>query len=180
MVDGRTIPPAPGGTVHLSAADGWGNLAALTLTHGGAFGARVTVPGLGLTLGHGMSKFDPHRDHPNCPGPHKRPLNNMCPTIVSREGVPLLALGGAGGRRIPSALVQVLATFASGLDVVEAIAELRLHAEGDDVVLHEPEWPGGAVHNLGRMGYETTAGTVALMSGVALDAAGARCVPHSR
>ena len=53
--DGRTA----GGTVHLSAVDGHGMMASLTLTHGDSFGAQVTVDGLGLILGHGMSRFDP-------------------------------------------------------------------------------------------------------------------------
>src|SRR4029079_6131918 len=90
------------GTINLSAADAQGNLVAVTLTHGNSFGARVTVPGLGLTLGHGMSRFDPHPDHPNAPGPHKRPLNNMCPTIILRDGKPLLALCATGGRTVIS------------------------------------------------------------------------------
>ncbi|TXT21331.1 MAG: Gamma-glutamyltransferase, partial [Planctomycetota bacterium] len=79
------------GTISLSAADRYGNFAALTLTHGNSFGARVTVDGLGLTLGHGMSRFDPRPDHPNAPGPGKRPLHNMAPTIVTRGGQPVLA-----------------------------------------------------------------------------------------
>src|SRR5205814_5946702 len=61
------------GTVNLSCADKQGNLVALTLTHGGGFGAQVTVEGLGTTLGHGMSRFKPHPGHPNSPGPGKRP-----------------------------------------------------------------------------------------------------------
>src|SRR5205823_3358690 len=89
QADGR---PA-GGTTHLSVADGQGNLVALTLTHGGSFGAQVTVEGLGLILGHGLSRFDPRPGRPNSPGPGKRPLHNMCPTVVLRAGRPVLALG---------------------------------------------------------------------------------------
>ena len=46
------------GTVHLNSADRHGNTVALTLTQGNTFGGCVTVEGLGLTLGHGMSRFD--------------------------------------------------------------------------------------------------------------------------
>src|SRR5262249_43206196 len=59
--DGR---PA-GGTIHLNAVDRTGLVVALTFTHGDGFGAQVTVPGLGLTLGHGMSRFDPRPGRPN-------------------------------------------------------------------------------------------------------------------
>src|SRR6185295_13243663 len=96
------------GTVNLCAVDRQGTLVAVTLTHGGGFGAQVTVDGLGLLLGHGMSRFDPHPKHPNSPGPGKRPLNNMCPTIVTRDGRPVLAIGATGGRRIPNTMFDVL------------------------------------------------------------------------
>ena len=70
-------PSHAGGTTNLPAADRHGNLIAITLTHGGAFGAKVVVPELGVVLGHGMSRFDPRPGRPNSPGPRKRPINNM-------------------------------------------------------------------------------------------------------
>ena len=86
-------------------------MVALTLTHGNAFGACVAVEGLGLFLGHGMSRFDPEPGQANSPGPGKRPLHNMCPTIVLRDGKPILAIGGTGGRMIPNAIFNVLTEF---------------------------------------------------------------------
>ena len=97
--DGRTA----GGTVNLSAVDAQGNMAVITLTHGDSFGARVTVDGLGLLLGHGMSRFEPAPGKLNSIAPGKRPLDNMCPSIVLKGGRPVVALGGVGGRRIPNA-----------------------------------------------------------------------------
>ena len=94
-------------------------MAASTLTHGGNFGARVSVPGLGLTLGHGMSRFEPRPGHPNSPGPGKRPLHNMCPTIVLRDGQPVLALGARGGRQIPNAVFEALTQFVGSRDPFE-------------------------------------------------------------
>src|SRR5262249_10615458 len=57
------------GTNNISSVDVEGNMVAMTLTQGGAFGAQVTADGLGLALGHGMSRFDPHPEHPNAPAP---------------------------------------------------------------------------------------------------------------
>src|SRR5262245_45455229 len=99
------------GTNNLSAVDRRGNMVAVTLTHGGGFGAQVTVDGLGLTLGHGMSRFDPHPGSPNSPGPGKRPVHNMCPSLVLRDGVPVLAVGCAGGVRIPNCVFEVLRNY---------------------------------------------------------------------
>jgi gamma-glutamyltranspeptidase/glutathione hydrolase len=155
------------GTIHLSAVDREGNFAALTLTHGGAFGAQVTVPGLGLTLGHGMSRFDPHPGHPNAPGPHKRPLNNMCPTIVGYCGRPVLALGARGGRKIPNAVLEVLVgLFARGQSLTEAMAAPRLHTEGTLRVFFEPRWPAGVREGLAARGYEVQTAASAVVSAV--------------
>src|SRR4029078_10096377 len=102
--DGRTA----GGTVNLSGVDAKGNMAVITLTHGDSFGAHVTVDGLGLLLGHGMSRVEPVPGKLNSIAPGKRPLDNMCPSIVLKGGRPVVALGGVGGRRIPNAVVQTL------------------------------------------------------------------------
>ena len=167
--DGR---PADG-TIHLSAADAKGNLAALTLTHGGYFGAQVMVPGLGLVLGHGMSRFDPRPKHPNSPGPGKRPLHNMCPTVVLREGKPFLALGGRGGRKIPNAVFDVLAQLVGrGASPSDGLAALRMHTEGGLTVTLEAKWPDAEAARLKECGYTVARGPSAVVSSVWLDAKG--------
>lgn len=161
------------GTIHLSAVDGQGNMVALTLTHGEAFGARVTVDGLGLTLGHGMSRFEPKPGHPNSVGPGKRPLHNMCPTIVVREGKPILAVGGTGGRRIPNALFDVLTGFVGRDQSIEdAVAAPRLHTEGDRNLVMEARWPGSATEYLTKVGYTVKPGGSATIHAVAVTRAG--------
>ena len=152
------------GTINLSVVDKAGNLAAITLTHGNDFGARVTVDGLGLTLGHGMSRFDPQPGHPNCPGPGKRPLHNMCPTVVLREGRPVLAIGGRGGRKIPNALFEALTHYvALGQPMEAALAAPRMHTEGSLNLELEAKWPADEAESLGKLGYKTkTAGSATL------------------
>jgi gamma-glutamyltranspeptidase/glutathione hydrolase len=158
------------GTVHLSAADARGDLVALTLTHGGHFGARVAVPGLGLLLGHGMSRFDPRPDHPNAPGPGKRPLHNMCPTIVLQEGRAVAALGGAGGRKIPNAVFEVLFRLAGrGASLEEAVAAPRLHTEGGLDVTAEPSQPAEDLERIRAAGYAVQKGAAAVVHAVAFD-----------
>jgi gamma-glutamyltranspeptidase/glutathione hydrolase len=169
------------GTVHLSAGDRHGNLAALTLTHGNAFGARVIIDGLGLVLGHGMSRFHAGTGHPNSPGPGKRPLHNMCPTIVKRDGQPLLALGGAGGRRIPNALIAVLSRFVGlGATARQAVAAPRMHSEGNMDVRVDAQWPVGEVDSLRAPGYRVSRASVAKASAVFFDADTKACLPLSR
>lgn len=107
----RLAPPLPNssppGTLHVSAADASGNLVAITISHGGFFGSCLTVPGTGITLGHGMCRFDPRPGLANSPGPRKRPLNNVAPMIVQMQDRDI-ALGLRGGRRIVNVSTQLV------------------------------------------------------------------------
>jgi gamma-glutamyltranspeptidase/glutathione hydrolase len=165
-------PASQTGTINVSVVDRQGMLVALTLTHGNAFGARVTVEGLGLTLGHGMSRFEPRPGHPNSPGPGKRPLHNMCPTLVLQGGRPLLAVGARGGRKIVTALFEfLLPLIAQGKRPAEAVAAPRLHTEGDLNIVLEAGWPVAEVAACRQIGFSTTTGTSAILSAAWVDRA---------
>ena len=124
-------PSHAGGTTNISAADRHGNMIAVTLTHGAGFGARVAVEELGIILGHGMSRFDPRPGLPNSPGPRKRPLTNMCPTLVTRGGAGVFVLGAAGGTRIPNTITEAVLNFVGlGTDMDAALAAPRLNTDG--------------------------------------------------
>jgi gamma-glutamyltranspeptidase/glutathione hydrolase len=130
-------------------------MVAVTLTHGNSFGAQVVVDGLGLILGHGMSRFDPVPGRPNSVAPGKRPLHNMCPTIVFREGRPVLALGATGGRRIPNAIFQVLLNvIGDGTNLEAAARAPRLHTEGGMIVHAEPGVSKADIKYLEQIGYK--------------------------
>jgi gamma-glutamyltranspeptidase / glutathione hydrolase len=159
-----------GGTIHLNAFDASGMAVAITLTHGNSFGAQVTVDGLGLVLGHGMSRFDPRPGRPNSVGPGKRPLHNMCPTVVTRDGAPVLALGATGGRRIVNTVFDVLAyRLGEGKPVAEAVKSPRVHTEGDLELTLEKDWPTGVVERFKEIGYAVKAGGAATASAVERD-----------
>lgn len=159
-----------GGTLNFSASDKHGNIATLTLTHGDGFGAHVTVDGLGLTLGHGMSRFDPRPDHPNAPGPRKRPLHNMVPMLITKGSQPVVAIGGRGGRRIPNAMLEFLTQHVvRGRPFGESLASPRLHTEGGKLVEHQKAWPKPSIDALNKAGYSVKTGGSATLSGVALE-----------
>jgi gamma-glutamyltranspeptidase / glutathione hydrolase len=112
-----------------------------------------------LILGHGMSRFDPQPDHPNSPGPRKRPLHNMCPTIVLRDGKPLLALGATGGRMIPNTLYTILAQFVGlGASAEDAVAAPRLNTDGNLDLTLERKWPEDEMESLKALGYAVKIG----------------------
>jgi len=143
------------GTNNISSVDRYGNLVAMTITQGGSFGAQVTVDGLGLTLGHGMSRFTPLPGHPNAPGPGKRPLHNMCPTVIAHKDKPVMAVGGAGGQRIPNAIYKVVTkSVAEGATMEEAVVAPRLFCIGPPDVVVERRWPADETQMLKDIGFK--------------------------
>lgn len=130
-IDIATRPVEADGTTHLSVADSSGMLVSVTFTHGDGFGARVVVPGLGLILGHGLSRFDPASGHPNSLAPGRRPLHNMCPAVLFRAGRPVVAVGATGGRRIPNALFDVISRITlEGQGLRQAVDGQRINTTG--------------------------------------------------
>jgi gamma-glutamyltranspeptidase/glutathione hydrolase len=166
--DGRSA----GGTIHLNAIDAAGLTVAVTFTHGNSFGAGVTVDGLGLTLGHGLSRFDPRPGRANSVGPGKKPLHNMCPTVVTTTGKPALAVGATGGRMIPNTVFAVLAyRFGDGTSLAEAVKAPRVHTEGDLAVTLEATFPAAVVEQFKKVGYATKVGPGATLSALERDPA---------
>jgi gamma-glutamyltranspeptidase/glutathione hydrolase len=169
-IEGKSDGRPSGGTIHLNAVDGSGLSVALTLTHGGYFGAQVTIDGLGLLLGHGISRFDPRPGRANSPAPGKRPLHNMCPTAVLKDGKPVMALGAVGGRRIVNSVFDVLAyRLGQGQSLADAVKSPRIHTEGDATLTMEPGWNEGVKDHLKGIGYELKSGAVASLNAIERD-----------
>jgi gamma-glutamyltranspeptidase/glutathione hydrolase len=136
----RALNPAalagPGGdcTTHIGVVDRKRNMVSLTHTAVSLFGSRVVVPDTGILLSNGMLWFDPEPGKPNSVGPGKRALVNMVPVLAFRRGEPYLTLGAPGGRKIISAIPQVLSNLADmRLNLPSAIQAPRLHTEGGEL-----------------------------------------------
>jgi gamma-glutamyltranspeptidase/glutathione hydrolase len=125
-------------TTHVGVVDRRRNMVALTHTAVSLFGSRVVVPGTGILLNNAMIWFDPEPAKPNSVGPGKRALVNMVPALAFRRGAPYLSLGAPGGRRIISAIAQVVANLADGKgDLQAAIEAPRLHVEQDELLIDD-------------------------------------------
>ncbi len=127
-------------TTHYSIVDRWGNAAAVTYTLNNWFGNRTTVPGTGVLLNNEMDDFTTKvgvgnlyglvQGEANAIAPGKRPLSSMSPTIVSRDGQPVLVLGTPGGSRIITAVAQVILNMVDyGMNVQEAVDAPRFHQQ---------------------------------------------------
>ena len=67
----------------------------------------------------------------NLPGPWKRPVSTMSPTIVFDGGEPVLCVGASGGSRIVTATQQVaMNVLLHGMTASEAVAAPRIHHQG--------------------------------------------------
>ncbi len=142
------------GTLHLSTADAEGNLVAMTISQGGAFGSCVTVPGTGLILGHGMFRFDPRPGGANSVAAGKRPLNNTCPLMIRSAGRDV-ALGLPGGRRliaVSARMAQLMVeTDRTGLEAAEAS---RMHVEAAEPVQVTKSMGESIINELRAMGHQ--------------------------
>jgi gamma-glutamyltranspeptidase / glutathione hydrolase len=116
-------------TTHISVIDADGNAVALTCTIEQSFGSAVVAPGTGFLLNNELTDFD-DPGAANEPEPGKRPRSSMSPTIVVRDGEPILVVGGSGGSQIiMGALHAVVNTVDFGLDPARAIDAERLDAQ---------------------------------------------------
>ncbi len=143
-VPGHSTPPDWEGnvfkqhTTHFSVADAEGNWVACTTTINTSFGSKVVIPGTGVVMNNQMDDFSAQPGVTNYFGlvgaaanavaPGKRPLSSMSPTIVLRQGKPILALGAAGG---PTIISQVAFELVCLLDLrmspQQALAQPRIH-----------------------------------------------------
>jgi gamma-glutamyltranspeptidase/glutathione hydrolase len=124
--------PGQSCTTHLSVVDREGNMVALTQTLLSRFGSKLVLPETNILMNNGILWFDPRPGRPNSIGPGKRPLANMCPVVVRRDGRPWIALGASGGRRIMPAVAQLLSFLVDyGMTLEEAFHQPRLDVSGE-------------------------------------------------
>jgi gamma-glutamyltranspeptidase/glutathione hydrolase len=88
--------PGPGGTTTCVVADRWGNLVAATPSCN-VFGDKGDGGRTGITHGNRLRSLNTTPGHPNCIQPGKRPRITLTPTIVLKEGRPVLGISVAGG-----------------------------------------------------------------------------------
>ncbi len=130
---------APSCTTHLTVVDKDGNIVALTQTLLSLFGSKVVLPATGITMNNGVMWFDPRPGRPNSMAPGKRPLSNMCPTIIETADGSRLGLGASGGRKIMPAVFQLISYMVDfGMDLEAAFNSPRIDVSGTETVAMDP------------------------------------------
>ncbi|MBO0752412.1 MAG: gamma-glutamyltransferase [Bradyrhizobiaceae bacterium] len=164
--------PSGGNTTHFSVVDGAGNVVANTYTLNFNFGLGLVAEGTGILLNNELDDFAAKPGAPNAfgllggaanaPGPRKRPLSSMTPTIVFKDGKPVLVTGAPGGSRIITTVLQViLNTIDGGMTIGDAVSAPRLHHQWwPDEVVVEPFFPQDKVLALVAMGHRVKLGVL--------------------
>jgi len=125
----------PHDTTHMSVMDAAGNAVALTTSIGPSFGSHVASPSLGFLYAHSY-----RMESDGAPG--ERDMSELAPSIVLREGKPILVIGGAGRERIPSAVLQVMINVIDRQMTLErAVLSPRVFLTKDTLRIHDAFLP---------------------------------------
>ena len=137
---GSITDPAREGdnTTHFSVVDAFGNAVANTYTLNFSYGVGLVAEGTGVLLNNELDDFAAKPGAPNffglvgadanAPGPGKRPLSSMAPTIVLEGDRPFLVAGSPGGSRIITTVLQIIVNVIDRkLSIADAVAAPRIH-----------------------------------------------------
>ena len=140
-----------GHTSHLTIVDKNGMIVSLTQTIGPTMGSKVATPGLGFlyaqTMGGYLGKVEPNLRVPS----------HISPIIVFKNDKPFLALGAAGGSRIPSSIVNVISRIIDhDLSLEEALNSPRVHPIEEGIsleVVDKVSWNNNDSTYFSKLGY---------------------------
>jgi gamma-glutamyltranspeptidase/glutathione hydrolase len=154
-------------TTHASFMDSAGNAVAYTTTLNLSYGSKIVVAGAGFLLNNEMDDFSAKPDTPNEYGligreanaiePGKRMLSSMSPTIVLKDGAPLLVTGSPGGSTIITTTLQVvLNVLDHGMSLSDAVGQPRFHHQWlpDQVIFERYGFSPDTLQQLRDLGHQ--------------------------
>ena len=155
-------------TTHFSVVDSAGNAVSNTTTLNFSYGLGMVAEGTGVLLNNELDDFTaaPGTSNTfglvgyeaNLPGPGKRPLSSMSPTLVLKDGKVLLVTGSPGGSRIISTVLQVIVNVLDyHMNVAASVAAPRLHHQWmPDRLIVEPGFSDDVLAALRAKGHSIT------------------------
>ncbi len=135
---GEIAPYESDQTTHFSVVDSDGNAVSNTYTLNFSYGVGIVADGTGVMLNNELDDFAAKPNAPNAfglvggaanaPGPRKRPLSSMSPTMVFRDGELEIVTGSPGGSRIITTVLQIILNIVEhGMNAAEASEAPRIH-----------------------------------------------------
>ena len=157
----------PEHTTHFSLMDKEGNIVVSTQTINGWFGSALVAEGTGIVMNNEMDDFAASADGVNLFGAlggennlveaRKRPLSSMSPSIVLKDGKPIMALGTPSGTRILTCVAQTILNYIEhDLSLWDAVAATRYHHQWypDEIRVDAPYFDTNTKKELQAMGYK--------------------------
>ena len=154
-------------TTHYSVVDTRGNAVSVTYTINDDFGAKVIAGDTGFLLNDEMDDFAAKpgasnlfglvQGNANAIAPGKRPLSSMTPTIILKDGKPVLVVGSPGGSRIITTVLEIIVNVIDhGMTLQAAVDAPRIHHQWlPDTLAAEPQaLSPETVKSLIQMGYD--------------------------
>lgn len=162
------LAPELPSTTQITIVDAQGNIISMTSTIEAGFGSRLMVGGFLLNNELTDFSFRSHKDGvpvANRVEPGKRPRSSMTPTIVLKEGRPVLALGSPGGSQIIGYVAKTLIAHLDwGMSLPDAIAAPNVLARFDAVEIEAGTAAEALAPGLAALGFRVKVG--AMTSGV--------------
>lgn len=146
-------------TTHYSIMDKQGNIVAVTKTINYVFGSGLVPEGYGFIMNDEMDDFDAEVGTANEVQPGKRPMSSMSPTIILKDGKPVMTIGAPGSQRIISGVAQVISNVIDfDMDIQDAISAPRIHAgsdwtTSDETIMIETRVDNDVIEGLKALGH---------------------------
>ena len=129
-------------------------MVAINQTLVNSFGSGVVIPGTGIVMNNAMYGLDPEQGTANSIDGRKRRIQNVCPTIVLKEGEGYMTLGAPGGRNIQVSIAQVIHHVIDyGMSMQDAVDAPRVTRETSTVYL-DSRFPASVRDQLISMGHD--------------------------
>ncbi len=143
-------------TTALTVADKDGNMVSVNQTNVNSFGSGVVIPNTGILMNNAMYGLNPEPGTANSIDGKKRRIQNVCPTIVLRDGSGYMALGAPGGRNIQVSIAQVIHHVIDyGMGIQDAVDAPRVTRETGTVFL-DKRLPEETFTTMVSMGHDVT------------------------
>ena len=137
--------PGPGGTTTCVVADKWGNFVAATPSGNPPY--NICEP-LGIAHGNRLRSLNTAKGHPNRIEPGKRPRITLTPTLVMKDGIPIMGISVAGGDLQDQTTLNCLLNFIEfGMKPEKAVTASRFSTRH-----HENSFDPAALRTVGVLG----------------------------
>jgi gamma-glutamyltranspeptidase / glutathione hydrolase len=134
-----------GDTCHVDVVDRWGNMISATPS-GGWLQSSPAIPELGFPMGSRLQMFWLEEGLPSSLAPGRRPRTTLSPTMVHRDGVPVLACGTPGGDQQDQwQLLFLLRHLVGGQPLQEAIDAPMWHTLSLPASFYPREFEAGVL-----------------------------------